>query len=77
MAGNATEWTSDFYSANSYSDAPAIDPQAPPDGKGRVVRGGSWNDPQKYLRNSARDHNNKPQNTIGFRCAIPNLVEPK
>jgi formylglycine-generating enzyme required for sulfatase activity len=75
MAGNASEWTADFY--GEYPAGPVTDPTGPPDGKTRVVRGGSWNDPQKYLRNSARDPHPpaKAEITIGFRCAVPNLVE--
>jgi formylglycine-generating enzyme required for sulfatase activity len=75
MAGNAAEWVADYYSPNAYSDGPAVDPHGPAEGKDRVVRGGSWNDPQKYLRISARDHHpgDKPVNTIGFRCVMPVL----
>ena len=56
-----------------------LDPKGPQDGKERVVRGGSWYDPEKFLRNSARDRKapDKPVNTIGFRCVLPSLAEPK
>jgi formylglycine-generating enzyme required for sulfatase activity len=79
MAGNAAEWTADYYSPTAYADGQNTDPKGPPDGKERVVRGGSWYDPEKFLRNSARDKKapDKPVNTIGFRCVLPSLVEPK
>lgn len=75
MAGNASEWVADYYSPSAYAEAAAADPPGPATGKERVVRGGSWNDPQKYLRITARDHHapDKPENTIGFRCVMPTL----
>ena len=75
MSGNAAEWTADWYSGNYYAESPKADPKGPPDGKERVVRGGSFNDPQNYLRSSARDHRQpgKGENTIGFRCLVPVL----
>ena len=74
MAGNASEWTGDYY--GEYPSGAVTDPHGPPDSnKGRVVRGGSWNDTAKFLRNSARDPHTKAEITIGFRCVVPNLVE--
>lgn len=75
MAGNAAEWVSDWYSPTYYAESPAADPKGPADGKERVTRGGSYYDPEKYLRSSARDHRvpGKPYNTVGFRCVVPRL----
>ena len=75
MAGNAAEWVSDWYSPTYYSDSGGADPKGPADGKERVVRGGSWNDPEKFLRSSARDHRQpgKGENTTGFRCVVPKI----
>ena len=44
MAGNVWEWVNDWYDPNYYSQIPAPDPSGPLSGKGRVLRGGSWND---------------------------------
>jgi formylglycine-generating enzyme required for sulfatase activity len=71
MVGNASEWVADYYAASSYqTQGPAVDPQGPASGVERVIRGGSFNDGEKYLRLSARDHRNpaKADNTTGFRC---------
>jgi len=79
MAGNVREWTADFYDPSAYSAANhAEDPTGPPAGKERVVRGGSWNAPEKDLRASSRDRLDpvkyeKGDNTTGFRCVVPTL----
>ncbi len=75
MAGNAAEWVSDWYSPTYYAESPAVDAKGPSDGKERVTRGGSYYDPERFLRSSARDHKQpgKPYNTVGFRCVVPKL----
>ena len=72
MIGNVWEWTGDWYGHNYYEAAPDRNPQGPPEGKYRVVRGGSWFDtPDTFLtcsyRSWARQAERSP--TIGFRCA--------
>jgi len=42
MSGNAWEWCSDKYNSNYYKLSPSENPQGPPVGKHRVVRGGSY-----------------------------------
>lgn len=71
MAGNAAEWTSDWYSENYYRTAPFRNPQGPFTGESKVVRGGDWTNPKEKTRTSSRDHF-EPHGgaaTIGFRCA--------
>jgi len=42
MTGNVWEWVSDWYRADSYRDGDRRNPQCPPTGTLRIVRGGSW-----------------------------------
>ena len=76
MLGNAREWTGDFYFAAYSSPGPLTDPAGPKEGKDRVVRGGSFNESEKDLRLSARDHLDpaKQDNATGFRCVLPSLT---
>jgi iron(II)-dependent oxidoreductase len=71
MAGNVSEWVSDFFGPYA---AETVDPQGPSEGRERMIKGGSFND-DKYLRVSARDHRlpNKADNTTGFRCVVMTL----
>jgi serine/threonine-protein kinase len=72
MAGNVWEWISDWYYVGYYNDSPLDYPLGPDSGAYRVVRGGSWNDYEWYLRTTNR-YSYFPDNkrvSIGFRCAI-------
>ena len=53
LAGNASEWTADWYEATFYQKSPDRNPTGPeaPTGE-RVVRGGSWSDPDYVLLSS-------------------------
>lgn len=52
MHGNVWQWTQDWYGKNIAS---GFDPQGPPTGSHRVLRGGSWGDGARYLRSAWRD----------------------
>ncbi len=43
MAGNVLEWCSDWFSEGYHAKSVASNPQGPPSGSGRVLRGGAWN----------------------------------
>jgi iron(II)-dependent oxidoreductase len=73
MAGNVAEWVSDWYDAKYYSaqDAAGPDPQGPPLGDEKVVRGGSWAILPFFARTMHRQSQRPglPTAEIGFRCA--------
>ncbi|RMH09383.1 MAG: hypothetical protein D6704_01325 [Nitrospirae bacterium] len=76
MAGNAAEWVADWYDPTYYARSPKKNPKGPETGERKVVRGGSWEDPPKRLRVTARSSAEPDfpieanDLTIGFRCAM-------
>lgn len=69
MAGNVTEWVSDWY--GGYPSGNVIDPTGPPSGQDRVLRGGAWSTDSQFVRASGR-HSMRPtyrDGGTGLRCA--------
>ena len=54
MAGNASEWVADWYDRSYYEKSGKKNPTGPADGVRKVYRGGSWEDPPKWLEVTAR-----------------------
>jgi formylglycine-generating enzyme required for sulfatase activity len=70
VVGNVWEWTADWHA--KYGKELEHDPKGPASGKGRVIRGGSWNGEQaSWVRPTFRymDDPAKRSAGIGFRCA--------
>ena len=74
MYGNVAEWCHDYYSTAYYSRSSEINPKGPGEGGERVIRGGSWNDPETVIYSGARGFDASfndaciLRDTIGFRC---------
>jgi formylglycine-generating enzyme required for sulfatase activity len=87
MSGNVAEWVNDYYDATYYSAAININPSGPISRSSyfnRVVRGGSFQDTEAYVRVSkrssvfgpdfnadldSREYIGESSPKIGFRCA--------
>ncbi len=71
MVGNVMEWVADWYDKEYYDIAPTRNPEGPPSGEKKVIRGGSWNSNAYSARPSARAPASPSEGyfDIGFRCA--------
>lgn len=89
MAGNVAEWTSTVYTASGVDAMNDLNPQLtynaakedPYRLKKKSVRGGSWKDPETFIRSAWRswEYQNQPRSYIGFRCvrSLANTVSIK
>ncbi len=81
MAGNVSEWVSDFYLKPYYQDSPYWNPQGPPaeETKGEhLLRGGSWHEKARSVTTVVRLDESETYHylQIGFRCAKSAEVLP-
>ena len=78
MAGNVAEWTSTVYTEGGVDAMNDLNPtlkynaalEDPYKLKKKSVRGGSWKDPESFIRSAWRswEYQNQPRSYIGFRC---------
>ena len=78
MAGNVAEWTSTVYTEAGVDAMSDFNPtlqynaaiEDPYRLKKKSVRGGSWKDPESFIRSAWRtfEYQNQPRSYIGFRC---------
>ncbi|MBI3360139.1 MAG: SUMF1/EgtB/PvdO family nonheme iron enzyme [Chloroflexi bacterium] len=71
MAGNVSEWVSDWYSESYYSESSEKNPTGPTSGQYRVLRGGAWNT-NEFASRTADQFRIDPTTAFaftGFRCA--------
>ncbi len=74
IVGNVWEWTQDWFSPNFHISATRDNPQGPPSGQSKTIRGGSYLCHDSYCnryRVAARTSNTPDSSTgnLGFRCA--------
>lgn len=69
LAGNASEWVQDWF-ADGYRRGDLRNPQGPPTGEQRVIRGGGWYDAADRLKATRRMHAGPDlrADDMGFRC---------
>ncbi len=79
MAGNVSQWCTDWFGPSYYADSPEKDPRGPETGKLRITRGGSWKSPGRFLHTSFRGTRSPEERglTTGIRCVLESMYVPK
>jgi iron(II)-dependent oxidoreductase len=71
LAGNVSEWVSDWFDPDYYRKGVNENPKGPAVGELKVFRGGSWNEDPEVARSAGRNGGEPTRKSYltGFRCA--------
>jgi iron(II)-dependent oxidoreductase len=71
MAGNVSEWVSDWFDPEYYQRSLSKNPTGPVNGELKVFRGGSWNEDPEVARSAGRNGGTPDRKSYltGLRCA--------
>jgi iron(II)-dependent oxidoreductase len=77
MAGNVSEWVSDWFDPEYYQRNLSDNPTGPATGELKVFRGGSWNEDPEVARSAGRNGGTPDRRSYltGLRCAKSALGE--
>ena len=75
MAGNVSEWVSDWFDPSYYRQGINVNPQGPEVGEMKVFRGGSWHEDPEVARSAGRNAGlpERKSYLTGFRCAAKEI----